>query len=277
MFPFDRLGAVEIPAMRAEVRSSPRAAASHGIWTAPTNVLTFRFSPGNTFWTRPTSKQADFQRGGPLTFRPLAASWETRSNGAPVLSVVIHFRSALLPGNESDGDPCDIQDLSMIELMRLLHNEIRTPGFASTAMVESISEVLHIKLSRLMRSPDESESESGTFGKSQLALIHDYIEAQSGASPSVEELARLLKMSRRSLLRRFKSSTGKTAVSYITQVQIEKAKRLLSTSNRLIKQIANDTGFKSPSSFGLAFERHVGLTPTAFQALARGGRRTRDS
>jgi AraC-like DNA-binding protein len=257
------------------VRSSPRTAASHGIWTAPTNVLTFRFSPGNTFWTRPTSKQVDFKRGGPLTFRPLAASWETKSNGAPVLSVVIHFGAALHPGSECDGDPCDIQDLSMIEMMRLLHNEIRTPGFASTAMVESISEVLHIKLSRLMRSPDENESESGKFGKSQLALIHDYIDSQSGTSPSVEELARLLKMSRRSLLRHFKSSTGMTAVSYITEVQIEKAKRLLSTSNRLIKQIANDTGFKNPSNFCLAFERHVGLTPTAFQTLARGGCRSR--
>jgi AraC family transcriptional regulator len=158
----------------------------------------------------------------------------------------------------------------MIELMRLLHDEIRTPGFASTAMIESISEILRIKLSRLGATSNECAARAAGLGKFDLDLIHDYIESQSGRSPSVEELAKLFDMSRRSLLRRFKSATSMTVASYITQVQVAKARRLLATSDTLIKQIAHETGFRSSSSFALAFERSVGMTPTAFRNVARG-------
>ena len=155
--------------------------------------------------------------------------------------------------------------------MQLLHDEICTPGFASTAMVESISEVLRIKLARLMRLPDGLGAESPPLGKLDIARVHDYIEAQNGRSPSVTELAKLFfNMSRRSLLRCFRSSTSMTVVSYITQVQLKKAKRLLATTDRLIKQIALESGFKSPSHFALAFERNVGLTPTKFRHAAQG-------
>jgi AraC-like DNA-binding protein len=61
-----------------------------------------------------------------------------------------------------------------------------------------------------------------------------------------------------------------TVVKYITQVQLTKAKRLLATTDRLIKQIALESGFKSPSHFAVAFERNVGLTPTRFRRAARG-------
>jgi AraC family transcriptional regulator len=165
----------------------------------------------------------------------------------------------------------------MIQLMQLLHDEICTPGFASTAMVESISEVLRIKLARLMRLPDGLAAESPPLGKLDIALVHDYIEAQNGRSPSVTELAKLFNMSRRSLLRCFRSSTSMTVVSYITQVQLTKAKRLLATTDRLIKQIALESGFKSPSHFALAFERNVGLTPTKFRHAAQGSSRPRPS
>jgi transcriptional regulator GlxA family with amidase domain len=212
---------------------------------------------------------------GPLTFRPRAASWESKTNGLPFRCVIAHFDTPLSCSEEFVSGACSIEDLSMIEMMQLLHDEIRAPGFASTAMVESISEVLRIKLARLSRLPSARAAESPGMGKLDIALIHDYIEAQNGSSPSVTDLAKLFNMSRRSLLRCFRSSTSMSVVSYITQVQLTKAKRLLATTDRLIKQISVESGFKSPSHFAVAFERNVGLTPTKFRHAARGTSRTR--
>jgi AraC-like DNA-binding protein len=260
--------------MRADVRVFPRTPASQETWTAPSNVLTFRFSPGNTVWTRAMS-QRGFIPDGPLTFRPRAANWESKSNGLPFRCVVAHFDIPLSYSEEFAASACSIEDLSIIQMMQQLHDEIRTPGFASTAMVESISEVLRIKLARLLRLPGGPAAESPPLGKLDIALIHDYIDAQNGRSPSVTELAKLFNMSRRSLLRCFKSSTSLTIVNYITQVQLTKAKRLLATTDRLIKQIALESGFKNPSHFAVAFERNVGLTPTKFRHAARGTSRTR--
>ena len=165
----------------------------------------------------------------------------------------------------------------MTEMMRMLHDEIRTPSFASAAMVESIGELLRIKLARLTKTHSDAKVESAGLGKSDIALIRDYVEAQNGRSPSVTELAKLFNMSRRSLLRRFRSATAMTVAGYITHVQLTKAKRLLATSNKLIKQIAHETGFKSPSNFAVAFERNVGLTPKAFRSVALGASRSKDA
>lgn len=159
----------------------------------------------------------------------------------------------------------------MIEMMRLLHDEIRAPGFASTAMVESISELLRVKLCRLgKKSEEKSSARRPSLGHSDIARIHEYIEAQVGRSPSVTELAQLFHMSRRSLLRRFKNATAMTVANYIMEVQVTKAKRLLVTSDAYIKQVAHETGFKSASNFTIAFERRVGMTPSVFRGFARG-------
>jgi AraC-like DNA-binding protein len=272
---YETLGAVQAPGMQADVRLFRRTPASQGTWTAPSNVLTFRFSPGNTVWTRAISQQRGFIADGPLTFRPRAASWESRTNGLPFRCVIARFDAPLSCSEEFVASACSIEDLSMIQMMQLLHDEIRTPGFASTAMVESISEMLRIKLARLLSLPGDRAPESPPLGKLDIALIHDYIEAQNGRSPSVTELAKLFNMSRRSLLRCFRSSTSMSVVNYITQVQLRKAKRLLATTDRLIKQIALESGFKSPSHFAVAFERNVGLTPTKFRHAARGTSLTR--
>jgi len=273
--PYEVLGGVRAPGMRAEVRLFRRTPANQRTWTSPSNVLTFRFSPGNTVWTRANSQPSGFIPDGPLTFRPRSASWESKTNGFPFRCVIAHFDPPLSSAEDCAGNACSITDLSMIQMMQMLHDEIRTPGFASTAMVESISEVLRIKLSRMSRPSSESAAASPSLGKLDIALIHDYIEAQSGRSPSVTELAELFNMSRRSLLRRFRNATAMTVVNYITQIQLTKAKRLLATTDRLVKQVALESGFKSPSNFALAFERHVGLTPTEFRHAARGTSRTR--
>jgi AraC-like DNA-binding protein len=273
--PFEVLGAVRAPGMQADVRLFRRAPASHRTWTAPSNVLTLRYSPGNTVWTRAMSQPRDFIPDGPLTFRPRAATWESKTNGLPFRCVIAHFDTPLPCSDEFAASACSIEDLSMIQVMQLLHDEIRTPGFASSAMIESISELLSIKLARLLKAPDDKTREAPSLGKLNIALIHDYIEAQNGRSPSVTELAKLFNMSRRSLLRCFRSSTSMTVVDYITQVQLTKAKRLLATTDRLIKQIALESGFKNPSHFAVAFERNVGFTPTKFRHAARGSPRIR--
>jgi AraC-like DNA-binding protein len=273
--PYEVLGAVQAPGMRADVRLFRRTPASLRTWTAPSNVLTFRYSPGNTVWTRAISQPTRFIPDGPLTFRPRAASWESKTNGLPFRCVIAFFDAPLLCEEDFVVNACSIEDLSMIQMMQLLHDEIRMPGFASTAMVESISEMLRIKLARLTRLPEDAAAEAPRLGKLDIALIHDYIQAQNGRSPSVTELATLFNMSRRNLLRCFKRSTSMTVVDYITQVQLTKAKRLLATTDRLIKQIALESGFTTSSHFAATFERNVGLTPTKFRHAARGTSRTR--
>lgn len=269
---FELLGAVDVGNMRAEVRLFPAVPAEEHTWAAPAHILSYRLTPGTELWTRCIAKRSTgYVPQGPLAFRPRAAVWECKSNGRPTLTVMSFFKDdSLPPPKEAEREPLTLEDLPMMEMMRLLHDEIRAPGFASTAMVESIAEMLRIKLTRLAGAR-EAPAGGAAFGPGEIALIHDYIEAQKGRSPSVAELAKLCNMSRRSLLRRFRSGTGMTVAGYIAQTQLAKAKSLLANSSLGLKQIAYETGFATPSNFTLAFKRASGMTPSAFRSLARGG------
>ena len=171
-----------------------------------------------------------------------------------------------LPKIPGSGKLCDTFDAVMIELMRLLADEVLEQGFASTSIIESIGDILRIKLIRNQEAHSES---SAPFGPIQINRVTDYIYAQSGRTPSVTELADLFHISRRSLLRHFRATAAMSVSEYITKVQIEAAKAMLADTNLIVKQIAFELGFSSAGNFTLAFKRSVGLTPIAYRTTTR--------
>lgn len=267
---FELLGSADVAGMRADVRrysSSPSR--DERIWTAPTNFLSYQHRPGVKVWGRQVVGVAtDYMCEGPLTYRPRSAQWQTRTNGRPQTIVKAAFDTPMAGVAEFYAEYCSINDVFMIELMRLLHNELCSPGFGNTSMLESIAELLQIKLWRLAAAPGPA-SEAKPLTNVELGAIREYVEAKRGAPPSVSELSTLLNLSRRSLLRRFKATTSMTISQFIAEVQLTRAKQLLVGSDVILKQIAYETGFASPSQFAIAFKRATGATPRQYRDQAR--------
>lgn len=63
----------------------------------------------------------------------------------------------------------------------------------------------------------------------------------------------------------FKSKTGTTFVEYLTRLRMEKAKQVLSMTDRRTYEIAEDVGFSDPHYFSVAFKRVVGMTPKEYR------------
>lgn len=93
----------------------------------------------------------------------------------------------------------------------------------------------------------------------------DYIELHLAEPLSIETLATRLGYSKYYLSTRFKKEIGCTVNDYIKFVRIERAKRLLSTTNKNISEIAEDIGFASRSFFASTFKRCVGKTPAQYR------------
>ena len=68
-------------------------------------------------------------------------------------------------------------------------------------------------------------------------------------------------VSRKTLCTRFKVETGENFAAYVRRVRIERARRLLDTSEFEISRIAYQTGFSSQSHFQTAFKEATGYTP----------------
>jgi len=86
------------------------------------------------------------------------------------------------------------------------------------------------------------------------------IERDAGEKPTVEGLAGMVHLSKRSFIRRFKAATGNTPIEYIQRMNVEKAKRQLENSKDSIEQIIYSLGYNDIHSFRKVFTRYTDLT-----------------
>jgi len=92
-----------------------------------------------------------------------------------------------------------------------------------------------------------------------------YISNHVADSPDVDAVAEGVAMSRRTLERRFRQAMGRTIYDQIRHVRLERAKTLLTTTERLLTEVAMDSGFRSSSDLSNLFHRHVGMSPSEYR------------
>jgi transcriptional regulator GlxA family with amidase domain len=94
------------------------------------------------------------------------------------------------------------------------------------------------------------------------ALIAEHPEADL----DVPALARRAAMSVRHFTRVFRAEVGQTPASYVEQVRLETARRLLETTALPVEGVAEEAGFGTPESLRRALARRVGLSPREYRA-----------
>jgi AraC family transcriptional regulator len=169
---------------------------------------------------------------------------------------------------------CNVRSHQILQVFRLLEGELRVPTFASSVIVETLASTALYYLARYFGGCEDLQPSRGhTLTQLQLRKIENRLEDLAGGSPTVAELARLCGLSERHLLRKYKNTTGKTVGNHIAQIQVARAKRLLSQTSLPVKTIAHQLGFNSPSSFAFAFRQTVSETPSQFRRRIQGGDR----
>ena len=103
-------------------------------------------------------------------------------------------------------------------------------------------------------------------GEQDLAkAAQDYIEAHSAEKFSLREMAGALFVNGSYLLRVFRRRTGMTPLRYHHLVRCQKAKELLTASDRTISEIGEEAGFVSSSHFSHIFRKTEGCTPSEYR------------
>jgi transcriptional regulator GlxA family with amidase domain len=93
----------------------------------------------------------------------------------------------------------------------------------------------------------------------------EYIENNISERITVEELANLVALGKRTLERRFKVATNNTVLEYIHRVKIEFAKRSFENSRKNINEVMFDVGYTDTKAFRSTFIKITGLTPVAYR------------
>lgn len=82
---------------------------------------------------------------------------------------------------------------------------------------------------------------------------------------SVEQCAKLVGVSRRSLETRFRRELNRTVYAVIQEVRVEYTKRLLLETNMKLTRIAEAAGYGDDRMLSVVFKRHTGTTPSAYR------------
>lgn len=97
-------------------------------------------------------------------------------------------------------------------------------------------------------------------------IITQYIDSHYGDyTLDVTSIANLVKLHPNYLSNLFKKQTGMGILSYITNVRIENAKKLLKTTNLNINLIAQRVGYTNSHTFTRSFKKIEGITPTEYR------------
>ncbi|GAA0325682.1 hypothetical protein GCM10009087_40020 [Sphingomonas oligophenolica] len=149
-----------------------------------------------------------------------------------------------------------------------LHDEIRSPGFASESLCELLSMQAAVDLARHCNA--EGPACKGGLAAWRLRRIDERL-ADSATMPSLVELAALCDLSIRQLTRGYRATRGRSIGDDIVRARVDRAKRLLA-SDLPVKQIAHRLGFNAPANFSSAFARATGESPRQFRARLASSR-----
>lgn len=99
--------------------------------------------------------------------------------------------------------------------------------------------------------------------------IQCWIRANLKESITLDAVASKFALGKRTLMRRFKSSTSETLVHYIQRLKVDEAKLLLETSRRSVQSIAQDVGYEDVGAFRKCFIKYTSVSPNVYRKTFR--------
>ena len=103
-------------------------------------------------------------------------------------------------------------------------------------------------------------------------LVGEFLRENLTTPPTQEDICEHFNLTQYKLRQGFKRTHGITIGRYLRKQRMQKAARLLSTSDDMISMIAEGVGFRNSSRFAEAFKTHYGVNPFEFRKACRKGR-----
>ena len=109
----------------------------------------------------------------------------------------------------------------------------------------------------------------GGLAPSALRRVQEYVDAHLSDNLNLQSLADTAGLSLHHFARAFKRSTAVTPHTYLLKRRIDRARELLTHSDRSLAEIALVTGFADQSHFARRFLEIVGVRPGQFRRFQR--------
>jgi transcriptional regulator GlxA family with amidase domain len=106
-------------------------------------------------------------------------------------------------------------------------------------------------------------------GDGDLGATLRWLEAHIDRPITLADIARHAGLSPRSTTRHFQDQTGAPPLKWLLNARIERAKEMLSTTDRTVEQVARESGFATGTTFRHHFTRIAGVSPSLYRRTFR--------
>lgn len=130
-----------------------------------------------------------------------------------------------------------------------------------------LAHLLEVMLIEALRSAASLRASPGLLrglANERLATAIRRMHEAPGQGWSVAELARAAALSRSAFFERFSREVGVAPMEYLLTWRMALAKDLLRRNGGRVAEVAEKVGYRSASSFSVAFSRHVGVPPARY-------------
>jgi AraC-like DNA-binding protein len=149
-------------------------------------------------------------------------------------------------------------------LVELVREESREWRPAREVILARLLEVLLIEALRSTAGTAASASLVRGLADERLAIAIRRMHESPAKAWTVAQLAKEAALSRSALFERFSRAVGVAPMEYLLGWRMALAKDLLRHKEVTVAEVAEHVGYRSASTFSVAFTRHVGLPPTHY-------------
>ena len=159
---------------------------------------------------------------------------------------------------------CVREEPRLAVLAELIADEYRQERPGRDAILSRLLEALLIEALRAAPLTRAAPGLLRGLDDARLAAALRSIHTEPDRSWSVPELAREAGLSRSAFFERFGREVGVTPMEYLLGWRMTLARDLLGDPAIRIAEVANRLGYRSASTFSVAFTRHTGIAPSHY-------------
>jgi len=171
-------------------------------------------------------------------------------------------------GVDNDEIICTLSDPSLSSIQQ----DVEKGGYDAARLMEKMIKKPEARFEDVVVNPTHIVTRQSTdiyaSDDHYISLALRYIHQHSDQKLSVDDIVRLVPLSRRLLETRFREVTGFSVYSYMLNLRIDKfAEKLIETDDSIV-EIALEMGFSDYKNISRQFKTIKGCTPSEYRALA---------
>lgn len=174
-------------------------------------------------------------------------------------------REVAVIGVDNDEAVCELADVPLSSV----DPDGRRVGFEAAALLDRLMARQPLERKCVLVPPAglevRSSSDVVAVPDDEVVSAMRYMHSHACDPMRVQDMLGVLKVSRRTLEKRFRTIFGRTLHDEIRRLQFERARELLCGTDLKVPQVAERCGFRDPKRFTTLFRQEFGAPPVAFR------------